>query len=329
MCRLITETFKNNKQTDPGQLPPVTKDKNDPDAISPIFTLNVKESSKHHLIERVRQKESNPIIELSDIIYDALDGDLGDTVVPKIYHHINKCKNDGEFGYDIVTQRNFLEVFKNSSEDYLDTKVISFRNYAVDNMNKIIRNYLYGNITDQYVIGDVIILNDSYYHTPTAEKPQQDMNWKMYNSDEYKIIRVEKNYFQEILCWDLFINPEGKRHLEGKTNPFIRVVAPEGKPAYRRELERLYLIAQIETDKKLRVLLFKAYHDFKTMFGNISYAYCITAYKAQGSTIKNVFIDINDIIGTKPISRKIKLQTIITALTRATHKATFITSRDL
>ena len=62
---------------------------------------------------------------------------------------------------------------------------------------------------------------------------------------------------------------------------------------------------------------------FLEKFANISYGYCYTSHKSQGSTFKNVFVDVNDII-TINISPKRKLQALYTAITRASHSVYFL-----
>lgn len=63
---------------------------------------------------------------------------------------------------------------------------------------------------------------------------------------------------------------------------------------------------------------------FLENFANFSYGYTLTAYRAQGSTYKNIFVDVNDIFAVKPISKKRKLQALYTSVTRAAHNINFI-----
>ena len=58
------------------------------------------------------------------------------------------------------------------------------------------------------------------------------------------------------------------------------------------------------------------YQNFYDKFANISYGYCITVHKSQGSTFKSVFIDMKDIIN-KNYQYKAKYQCLYTAITRA------------
>ena len=69
---------------------------------------------------------------------------------------------------------------------------------------------------------------------------------------------------------------------------------------------------------------FAEYHSYKAAFGDVSYAYAMTCYKAQGSTYKHIFVDMNDIRTTGPLSKKRKLQSWYTAVTRASHNVYLI-----
>ena len=57
------------------------------------------------------------------------------------------------------------------------------------------------------------------------------------------------------------------------------------------------------------------YQNFYDKFANISYGYCITVHKSQGSTFKYVFTDMRDII-KKNFKYKAKYQCLYTAITR-------------
>lgn len=72
---------------------------------------------------------------------------------------------------------------------------------------------------------------------------------------------------------------------------------------------------QSEVEKKLN----KLYKEYQTKiiecFAELNYGYCITVHKSQGSTFKNVFIDINDILTNNNISETSKC--LYTAITRS------------
>lgn len=72
---------------------------------------------------------------------------------------------------------------------------------------------------------------------------------------------------------------------------------------------------QSEVEKKINRL----YKEYQTnvidCFANLNYGYCITVHKSQGSTFKNVYIDINDILDNNNMNETSKC--LYTAITRS------------
>ena len=72
---------------------------------------------------------------------------------------------------------------------------------------------------------------------------------------------------------------------------------------------------QSEIEKKIN----KLYKEYQTniieCFAELNYGYCITVHKSQGSTFKNVFIDINDILSNNNINETSKC--LYTSITRS------------
>ena len=74
---------------------------------------------------------------------------------------------------------------------------------------------------------------------------------------------------------------------------------------------------QGEVDKKLN----KLYRDWQSnvtdKFAQLNYGYSITVHKSQGSTFKNVFVDISDILENNNIEETSKC--LYTAITRSSN----------
>lgn len=72
---------------------------------------------------------------------------------------------------------------------------------------------------------------------------------------------------------------------------------------------------QSEVEKKIN----KLYKEYQTnvidCFANLNYGYCITVHKSQGSTFKNVYVDMNDILDNNNINETSKC--LYTAITRS------------
>lgn len=323
LATVINDTNKNVKfifMGDPGQLPPITSEG---DEDSPVFTQF---KNVWHLTERVRQTEGNPIVDLSDIIYEQIFREVkSNEIDDRIQIVLNAIKedkmHDGK-GYCHIKYNTFLEHYKNSSDDYLDSKVIAYRRKKVDDFNKIIRNHLYSNPYEDYIEGEIIYMNESYFSQ--KDDTERGDKYVCYNSDEYKIIGITKgSEIENVDCNLLYIDVDNHNHLSGINNPYIPVVSKSGSKDYNK-IVNARKKAALEAEPYRKSAKWKFYYDFTNLFGNVSYGYCYTAHKSQGSTFKTVYVDINDILTIGPISTKRKLQAIYTAITRASHLVTFL-----
>ena len=298
---------------DIGQLPPINSD--DDYADSPIASLELNESNYHELKEIVRQTEGNPIIELANIIYKEI---FGNQDIDKVIKNMLDSQFSNGQGYDFITYKNFLEAYSIDRKDSDKTKLIAYRRHRVEYMNQNIRNYVLNNPSEQYIADDLICMDDSYYHVAKAEK-QKRPEWIFYNSDEYTVTNVIDDEFLDIHCHNVFVDKADHEHLTDVEAPFVRAVSEYGMPKFNAELTRRRNAA-LSADPMDRPKKWQFYYELFKKFGMFSYGYCFTCYKAQGSTYKNVYVDINDILTTKPINNKRKLQAIYTAVTRASHK---------
>jgi len=72
---------------------------------------------------------------------------------------------------------------------------------------------------------------------------------------------------------------------------------------------------QIEIEKNTNNLYKEYQIKIIDCFAQLNYGYCITVHKSQGSTFKNVFIDVNDIFDNKNLNETLKC--LYTSLTRS------------
>lgn len=317
---IIEKTNKNSKIIligDAGQLPPINTEG---DKDSPAFTLFL---NQHELTERVRQTEGNPIVDLSDLIYQEI---FGSQDLNKVLRKI-ESENvlvDG-LGYDKVSYQDFLQVYKGSSTDYRNSKVTAYRNAQVDMFNNSIRNFIYQNPDRMYIPGELIYMNETFRTMiPHTDVPM----FTFYNSQEFMVEKTTETTISDIKAYNLFINKDtypNKRDLQRTEHPHMFAVSEKGKSDYNSQvfLKRKWALeAGRGQNAKLK---WKNYYEFLNKFAQISYAYCFTIHKMQGSTYRNIFIDYYDILTIPHLSNKRKLQSLYTALTRASHNATFLT----
>ena len=151
----------------------------------------------------------------------------------------------------------------------------------------------------------------------TNNYKNEEHRYKLMNSDQYIIQNVKKvmNFVphadKEIECY--FGEIDNASH-----KAFIITPTEKGMEEYNKNLNRLKGYA------KQNGALWGKVYEFTDAFCDFTMGYAINAYKCQGSTYKNVYVDLIDILETGPLTPKRKLQTIFTAITRATDLVYFI-----
>lgn len=291
---------------DPGQLPPINGDNSEKD--SPAFYLPLEERSRHTLTERVRQTEGNPIIDLSDVIYNEI---FGSKNISNVLSLLREPKFSGKEGYSFVKYEDYLEEFC-SEDNFLDVKSIAYRNNTVNDINYQVRNSLH-KTNKLFTDNEVVYFNETY-------KSNRDL---CYNSEDYIIRKVTTENYKGYKCYLFWVRKDN----DMSKSPDIPVYAihEDSYLKFEKDKNKLYGEALEKTGKEKKVA-FAIYFSFIETFADLSYGYAFTNYKIQGSTYKKVYIDVNDILLTKPINDKRKLQAIYTALTRASEHAKFIKS---
>lgn len=298
---------------DKGQLPPIDPDnKMGVDEDSPVFDLELREDCQHELTERVRQSKGNSILDLSDVIREEI---FGDQNIKRVLDIIKIPKMDNSIGYDFISYPMLNKHIEN--KDLLETTLIAFRNITIDYFNLDIRNYLLKNPKDDLIDSDIICMTDNFYH----KQSDGYIDYKLFNSDFFRIVKVYTKYIRfssgiKIYKIEVYV---GK--IENEKTKELIIPTEKGYVEYDKALEEM---AEKCNNKKMR---WEVFWNFKKLFCSCNYGYAITAYKAQGSTYDTVYVDINDILLTKPLTPKRKLQTIYTAITRARYSVYFLKSR--
>ena len=289
---------------DKAQLPPIDSTMAI-DEDSPMFSFELPDFCQHELNERVRQKKGNPILDLSDVIREEI---FGSQNMSRVIEEILKPKLDSENkGHLIIDEKDLYDKYL-KSKNFLENKIIAFRKFKVNIRNNEIRSLLFPKSNQKIISGDLVFMTNNFV--------SEDAKQRLMNSDEFVVVDVR--------TWDM-PGPTGKKiecyvgdvYSDGIIKQII-TPTEAGEVEYQKTLERLV------SDAKQNPKLWPNKLAFEKKFCEFTMGYGINAYKCQGSTYKNVFIDLLDILETKPLTTKRKLQTIFTALTRATDVAYFI-----
>lgn len=287
---------------DRGQLPQILeKEEVDHGQDSPVWDLQLPDYCKHELKQRVRQTNGNPIVEMSDVIYKEIFQERPN--INRVLDYLKKDRllSNGQ-GILNINENDAYFMFKNNSIDYMDSKIIAYTNKTVNTFNTEMRNYVHGNPEEQFIKNEIIYMNDSYYGENTDGN-----RFAFYNSSEYLIRDVNHGEIEGIQV--IYSELE-----DSKWMPIVK----GGKGHWNHNIYEDRLL-ELSNQKK-----WKDFWAFKQLFGNFSYGYTLTAYKSQGSTYRNIYICLADIMGLTRLSDKRKLQTLYTAVTRASHNVTIL-----
>ena len=312
---VLNDTNKSSKiifMGDAGQLPPITAvDDND----SPTFDIRVADSNKHELLERHRQTKDNPILSLSDIIYEEI---FGSQNIQRVLDAFAKESLIDGKGHTVIRYQDFLKHYKAISTDYTDTKVVAYRNDRVNAFNQQIRSFIHNKPDKPFIPGEIIYMNDTFIKKTKVGFKKTEINYYCYNSDEYVIDEVLSDEIDNIKCDMIKIDKKGHAHLlDAFLDVMLPVVCKSNQSEFNKKCSSMAHYAKnAESFKKGEA--WKRFYTFKEQFANVSYGYCYTGHKIQGSGYKNIYVDVNDIMTVGPITDKRKLQALYTASTRAT-----------
>lgn len=192
---------------------------------------------------------------------------------------------------------------KGKGTDYV--RLLAYRNKTIEKLNVHIRIGLYGEKPSQFEVGELLINNGGFSIKKASGKEQPLIT----NGELFKVESVfEIIGPYEIPCVVLTFE---NAPLDGD----IIAVATKGEDLYNNTLKRLTGLAKEHSH------LWRDVFAFKESFAYFNYSYAASIHKAQGSSIKHVFIIEDDILEVKLTTTKEKLQSIYVGISRASYRA--------
>lgn len=233
------------------------------------------------LTEIIRQGEGNPIIDLSRDISRIWGGK----------EDIRESSPGSYKGYTYTQDRDKIIERLSEAGGSDELKYLAWKNDEVDSMNLSVRKNIYGQSPKMIEEGEVIVFN-----TPYGED--------YYTNQELHVDSVEVYTDKFPVLGDTTVELKVYR-----INEEILVVHEDSIKTYRDAAKKL------KAETKKGVYSWPTYYKFVEQFADFKYNHAITIHKSQGSTYKDVILNVGDI--NKNYNSKEKQRLLYTGITRA------------
>jgi hypothetical protein len=278
------------------------------------------------LTERVRQGEESPIVGLSDVLADNIEG-LGALRALTARLRVSEHDQESDSGVIFVREeRTAVEMLvkdlKADPGNPRGSKAVVFNNerytrssQSVLNLNRRIREELHGlGAATQFNPGEIVVAYSSW-------SEGRKFAPLVHNALSYVVVRASAASDRRVrFRW------QGQRFDEtyGVVDLVVRdhrgdevqvpVVAARDLERYRADL------------KRVRGAL---YYRLAEAFADMQYGYAVTSHKAQGATYRNVYVFEDNILGsTNPGSAIVKNKSFYVAVTRAAAKLVVVSEAN-
>lgn len=244
---------------DEKQLNPVGEDD------SPVFLQDFPEVE---LTEIIRQGKGNPIISLSRNLN--LIGFKKSNLIS------NEEKEDTGYLYTENLARIIEELAKVNGTD--EFKYLAWTNKEVDKINSLVRRRIYGEHPSKIELGETIVINTSY---------------KSYNTNEEVLVQsLERVKFPVSLVLKNTLKEKITETVDFsiyKVNRDIYILEDSSVGLFKK------YASIMNKNCKEKTLDFQTRNQFLDTFVDFKYNHALTVHKSQGSTYKNVVLNVRDI----------------------------------
>jgi ATP-dependent exoDNAse (exonuclease V) alpha subunit len=303
------------------QLPPI----GDGDSESPTFSVS-REEFTVKLTERVRQGEESPIVSLSDVLADNIEGAGAlRALTPRLRVSDYDLGSDSGLVF-VREERKAVEMLVSDLQadpgNPRGTKAVVFNNerytkssQSVLNLNRRIREELHGlGAATQFNPGEIVVAYASWSESRKFAP-------LVHNALSYVVVRSSKASDRRVrFRWmgQRFDQTYGVVDLTVRDHRgdevTVPVVAARDLVRYRADLGRV------------RGAL---YYRLAEAFADIQYGYAVTSHKAQGATYRNVYVFEDNILGrSNPGSPVVKNKSFYVAVTRAAAKLVVVSEAN-
>jgi exodeoxyribonuclease-5 len=266
----------------------------------------------------VKEKDSKafglyPTSELTQVERQKNNPDGTANGILQLTHPLREAiKENRAFKFDVIPDHNvrvlkaadFLQAVVaefDLNTDLEDVRVLAWRNYRVDDINKAIRAKIYGDKAARFEIGERLVTG-----SPITKGGEVELS-----TDEESLVASvrESTMFDEQTSekwktWLVTLNPV----YADARQVFAHVLHEDEYERYQRYTNELAEKAKKASKSGGNAgYHWKTLHQFKDLFADLKYCYCITVHRSQGSTFKRVMVDVKDLLDNPVRSERQRL----------------------
>lgn len=233
-----------------------------------------------------------PSVELTDVVrYDnqilALATHIRNQIIDYPDYELNVRGNHAnKEGVWRVSQKGFRHYLERAAKaGYFNevdhTKAIAWRNITVNDLNTLIRFYVFGRhaYKEPWIVGDRVMIASPVINNDGG-------TIKAHIDDEGSITSVKithNTFYKDLKCYNIVIQMDDDKPLE------VSLIHESSAAALSSKLNELAAEAKKDRTK------WKNFWALKNTFHHIRHSYGLTSHRAQGSTFKYVLVDMGDI----------------------------------
>jgi len=275
------------------QLPPVDNKSTqlNTSTLSKTFT----HGTQYSLTKVLRQAEANSIIKLATevrkCVFDKSSPIPHIKAISDDNENIIKINDNDVFVYSYIEALAGETAIEEAIDKY---KLICYLNRDVDEINHLVRNVIYDNPPEEFIIGENIIVQNTVENTKVKTQEQIKIN---------KSLTKIKMFGLDV--WRMDYNDE-----------IIRFVGPESRIAFNNLLKRIVThinLKQINPQTK-KPYTWGDYYLVKKSICEMNYPYALTYHKSQGSTYDTAWMSMNYV--NRVPDNKDMARMLYTAMTR-------------
>ena len=266
------------------QLPPV-KSLESPSLNKSYLQLNYKlKVISAELKEIVRQESKSAILKNAHIIRDKNNKKPFRTLNLKTEKEVKKCNIN-----------NLCDLYEDI--DIESNIIIAQTNNSVDNYNKIVRNFIFKNQSNQIEYGEKLLITENNYNYPVHLMNGDFVKVQDVINREFRTIKLRGREPITLSFTDLKINLLGAPNSIATFDVKVLNNLLKSEQSFlNRELRAALLVDLIQRNKNIKPNSIKFQELMKKdSYYNclkVKYAYAITCHKAQGGEWNNAIVDL-------------------------------------